>query len=368
MRSFIPFGDPWKLEIQVPYSLLVSDRELSWTCGQVPLDGASNVLAPNDLLGQTRVVCDHIEAILGKNGIPLSAIGKLVLYYVQREADDAARMMACCRERFGTRPVLVPIAVPYFYYDGMLIEADAFGGAADGATYEHSRDGALVKIVDAGELSWVGLTIDPARMTEGIALLQSALADFGIAPDQRLAEHWMAPQGNAGRLADTLWQARLISDKGSLVESADPAARLVGELTYVRGRTAKVERETRDIGNVRVVSRRSGRFVWLSGRSLDPELGLVPQTTKLMEALAEALAAEDMDFNSVVKSTSHYVGGSTADELYENMMVRNGYYQRPGPASTGLPVFRLADQNSRIAVDFLALGDPTVCNNANTST
>ena len=85
-----------------------------------------------------------------------------------------------------------------------------------------------------------------------------------------------------------------------------------------------------------------------------------------MEVLAETLAAEGMDFSSVVKSTSHYVGGSTPEELYANMMIRNGYYRRPGPASTGLPVSGLADRNSRIVVDFLVLGDPAAGDGTNT--
>lgn len=364
MRAFIPFGDPWKLEIQVPYSLLVNDRDLSWTCGQVPLDTASRVLAPDDLLGQTRVVCDHIEAILGKKGIPPSAIGKLVLYFVKREPGDAHRMMAYCRERFGRRPVLVPVAVPYFYYDGMLLEVDAFGSAATGATLERSGDGVQVRIADAGELLWATLAVDPDRVAAGFEVLQSALSEFGVSSDQRLIEHWIAPHGKAAHMAGLVEKAGLISDGGSLVESADLSVPLVGELTYVRRRSAAVNVETRDIDDVRIVSRRAGRFVWLSGRSLDPKLGLVAQTTKLMAVLADTLATQGMGFGSVVKSTSHYVGGSTPEELYENMTVRNGYYQLPGPASTGLPVLRLADRNSRIAVDFLALGDPDAKNDA----
>lgn len=364
MRSFTPFGDPWKLEIQVPYSLLVSDGDLSWTCGQVPLDSASKVLAPGDLLGQTRIVCDHIEAILGKNGIPPSAIGKLVLYYVKQGRDDADRMMAYCRERFGNRPVLVPVAVPYFYYDGLLLEVDAFGSAAPDITLEQSGDGTQVGITDAGELSWVAVTVDPGRTDAGFAVLRSALSEFGFSSDQRLSEHWFAPQGKGVELAGVLEKAGLISDGGGLVESADPKALLVGELTYVRRRSAGDRMETRDVDDVRVILRRSGRFVWLSGRSLDPKLGLVAQTKKLMTVLAGALAAEGMDFGSVVKSTSHYIGGSTPEELYENMAVRNGYYQLPGPASTGLPVSRLADHNSRIVVDFLAIGDPNAMNDA----
>jgi hypothetical protein len=273
-------------------------------------------------------------------------------------------MIAYCRERFGNRPVLVPVAVPYFYYDGLLLEVDAFGSAAPDVTLERSGAGAQVRITDAGELSWVALTVDPGRIDAGLAVLRSALSEFGLSSDQRLSEHWFAPQGKGAELAGVLEKAELISDGGGLVESADRNALLVGELTYVRGRSAGNKVETRNIDDVRVVMRRSGRFVWLSGRSLDPELGLVAQTKKLMTVLATTLAAEDMDFGSVVKSTSHYIGGSTPEELYENMAVRNGYYQLPGPASTGLPVSRLADHNSRIIVDFLALGDPNAMNDA----
>ncbi|WP_448955825.1 Rid family hydrolase [Labrys neptuniae] len=360
MRSFIPFGDPWKLDIAVPYSFLVKDRDLAWTCGQVPLDGASRVLAPDDLLGQARVVCDYIEVILGKNGISPSALGKLVLYYVGREQDDAQRLMAYCQRRFDSRPMLVPVAVPHFYYDGMLLEVDAFASSSGGAMLQCSKGRARVKIIDAGELAWVGLTAHIEDLNECVGLLRSALSDFGVAFEQRLSEHWIAPGGTGDLMAvaNALQQAGLISDGGSLVESTDPNAHLVGEITYVRDKSAPIRGTSKDVGDVRIVTRRSGPFAWCSARSRDGDLGLVAQTSRLMRAMAEALHGEGMDFRSVVKSTSHYVGGSSADELYENMMVRNRYYSTPGPASTGLPVSRLADPSSRIGVDFLAIGEP----------
>ena len=68
---------------------------------------------------------------------------------------------------------------------------------------------------------------------------------------------------------------------------------------------------------------------------------------KTFEAL---LPNKGLSFADVVKSTTHYVGGS-AEELHSNMQVRNAYYSKPGPASTGLPVFGFGDQNSKVVVD-----------------
>ncbi len=74
-----------------------------------------------------------------------------------------------------------------------------------------------------------------------------------------------------------------------------------------------------------------------------------------MAVIDQALHEHGIGFDAVVKSTSHYVGGGSPDELHDNMAVRNRYYDKPGPASTGLPVFGLAGDDSRIAVDVLAV-------------
>ena len=360
MRSFTPFGDPWQMPIALPYSLLVKDGELAWTCGQVAIDKASRVLAPDDLVGQTEIVCDYIESILGHSGIGPDALGKLVLYFVERRPGDAERMMGCCQARFGDRPVLVPIAVPHFYFDGLMLEVDAFVGSPGGRSIERSSGQAKAKVTDGGDIAWAALMVDPAKLAEGGALLQSALAEFGLNAGQRLSEHWIAPAAREGRprlstIAEALGRMNLLSDEGAVVESTDPDALLVGEITYVKGLTSPVIALSKEVRGVKITTRRSGRFSWFAARSFDGSLGLVPQTSSMMTALAETLNDQGLDFAAVVKSTSHYVGDSSADELFDNMTIRNGYYPKPGPASTGLPVAGFADANSRIAVDFLAL-------------
>ena len=142
------------MPIEIPYSLLIRDGDVAWTCGQVPLDGDSRVVSPDDLVAQTRVVSDHIEEILHLGALPNAAIGKLVLYCVSRRDIDKKRMIEAFRARFGSRPILSPIAVPHFYYQGLLLEVDVFASAVQGRTVEKSNDTARVQLVDGGAITW----------------------------------------------------------------------------------------------------------------------------------------------------------------------------------------------------------------------
>ena len=358
-RWFVPFGALWAMPIEIPYSALVRDGDLAWSCGQVPLDADSRVVAPDDLVAQTEVVCGYVEETLRLGGLSGDAVGKLVLYYVARDHGDRDRMMAVCRARFGDQPVLVPIAVPHFYYDGLLLEADVFATARRGARIEKSTDRARVSIVDGGELAWAGVTVAVDHLAEGATLLEAALHELGLGTGERISEHWAAPLSDPGgaplgTTAKTLCEMMLLSDEGALLRGAEGQGGLVGALTYARGRPEPAAVASNEVSGVRIVTRKKGRFDWLGARCLDGGLGLVEQTARIMAVIEQTLTALGIGFNDVVKSTSHYVAGGSPGELHDNMAVRNRYYETPGPASTGLPVFALADGNSRIAVDILA--------------
>jgi hypothetical protein len=67
------------------------------------------------------------------------------------------------------------------------------------------------------------------------------------------------------------------------------------------------------------------------------------------------MRARGWRFESATKATTHYVGSSSAEDLHDNMSVRNANYRRPGPASTGLPVAAFPLSSSQIAVDVLGV-------------
>ena len=101
-------------------------------------------------------------------------------------------------------------------------------------------------------------------------------------------------------------------------------------------------------------------FVDLAAPSTDAADGdvsqrpaLVAQTRRLMQQVKEALAASGLDFSNVLKSTTYYVGDDTEDDLYANLKVRDGYYDHPGPASTGVPFLFLDRGEARLAVSLM---------------
>ncbi len=92
----------------------------------------------------------------------------------------------------------------------------------------------------------------------------------------------------------------------------------------------------------------------LAARCLGPPVAPAATTRRIMEALAVALARHGLSFLDVVKQQTYYVGGASEQDLYENMRIRNGYYSRPGPASTGLAVYGFVDPDCRITIELLA--------------
>ncbi len=289
------------MAIDVPYSYLLRDGELAWTCGQLALDAESNTIRPGDLVAQSSIVCDHVEAILERAALSRHGVRRLYLYYVHSTDDAKDAMLDAFTERLGSSVDPVPIAVPHFYYDGVVLEVDVWWGGP-------------------AELRWVDGPGGPSRLSEHV-----------ICPPDALTEHLAAP------------------DPGAVINGGPHSAgpRSIG-IDLIEG---VVRTDIDNSGELVIVLRRSGPFLWLQGRSTNENKGLVQQTEVVMKGLAKAMAAIEVDFADVVKSTAHYVGGSSAAELHDNMAVRNAYYTSPGPASTGLPVFGFADPASRIVVD-----------------
>jgi enamine deaminase RidA (YjgF/YER057c/UK114 family) len=106
---------------------------------------------------------------------------------------------------------------------------------------------------------------------------------------------------------------------------------------------------------VRQVRREAGRYLSVLGRSTRPGRPVPEQTKAIMEAHKAVLDKDGLDFSDVVKQQTHYVGTPAAEDLYANMRIRNSYYTKPGPASTGLAVYGFADPASEITIELLAV-------------
>jgi len=342
VRRFVPMEALWSMPVEVPVSLLLQDEDLAWSCGQLALDQAGAVLHPDDLAEQSRTVCDYIDLIRTRADLAPSSLRRVLLYHVPVSAEAVADMLRRFRERFGETVLLDPIAVPHFYYPGVLLECDVFFDAGPGDT----TDGNAVRVRMGRDLAWVSVDAS-GGLAAALAELEPTLAAAGLEADACLSEHWYSPRSSIDDVRRTLAASGWTSG-GHVIESSG-AASARGVLVFAR--TSLEQNTTVEADGTVLTVRRAGGMTWVHGRSTDANASLVAQTEQIMDRIAGLLPSLGLSFDDSAKCTAHYVGDDSPEALHGNLAVRNRNYAGSGLASTGLPVAGFADDRSRISVD-----------------
>lgn len=374
MRQHIAFGSHWAMGIDHPYSLGVIAGGQFWSCGQCPLDKAASAVAPGDLAAQVRFTSDLIRDQFAPYGIAPADIAKLVVYHAQGGPTGLDEALSAARHVLGDVPLIVPIGVPHFYYDGMMVEIDVHAavGSRGGRLTADLGDGARMVAVRAGTLAHVLVTVEggsPATAIETYrspALterLRDVLHPLATGPDATLsARVFVARHAEADTIDLESDGNPLLPDPGGMVLADMPAGTmLLADLILAADRSV-VRAEARpkpgsDADGILVSAFSTDTYCCLTGRIARPaaSLSLPEQTRAIMERFGSLLADRTMSFAHVVKQQAYYVGGASDTDLYDNMRVRNGYYTKPGPASTGLPVHGFLDPVPAIRIELLAL-------------
>lgn len=302
----LPMGLMWHMPIPVACSLAVAVGGLAATCGQCPLDQQGTVMHPGDAPAQARLVAGMVQGVL--DHLPGFSAALLVVYHdAQTEADVLAPLAAAFPEA-----VLLPVPLPHFYYPGMRIEVDLYAVKGEITVQESRASGAVVRRVLGGPLDLVAVEApDAVAATAVLGALDA---------DRCLSAQWFAADP-----APEPWHP-------------DPAARVVlgpgrgmrGVLTLAPGSVV----QDRSPGGA--LRRRSGDWVWLSA------IGQKPDLAEAAHQAMDALALAEMPGLSIIKATTHYVGGPTPEDLHGNLAVRHARFPMPGPGSTGVPVAGLA--------------------------
>ncbi|WP_421709701.1 hypothetical protein [Algihabitans sp.] len=356
-RLYVPF-DVFAMQEDVSVSMLVRDGSLGWTCGQCPLDREGNVVAPNDLVSEAQFVCDMIEAVVPRGRFDQTEIGKLNVYFAANSPGDGAAALALIRER-NPQAIILPIQVPHFYYDGMMIEVDVFA-ATGSQPRKTSAASSAIEIVDADDVTWAFVRAKPDKgqtLAEAVTDIEATLRAENLYARNLISDQWFASKcfaGSAHTLLATGGSA-FISLADGIVLCGDHAHGLVAaDLAFSRRDVSVSETDHRSKEG-RLYARDDGVQRFVTGVHADPQGDLVTQTSAIMSRISKDLESTGMSFANVVKLTAHYVGGASAEELHGNMMVRHSHYQKPGPASTGLPVSSLLDKDCRIAIAVMAV-------------
>ncbi|MGB7206699.1 MAG: Rid family hydrolase [Anderseniella sp.] len=342
-RVHVPF-DVFAMRVSVPVSTMVRDGAFGWSCGQCPLTPDGEVFEPGDLQAQARFVCSMIETVVDRAYFKPAQIGKLHVYYVPSVNLASNALADLFAVHFSHGPLIVLIPVPHFYYAGMLIEVDVFAAETVSGRAVHQNGGVAVKTVATGDQTWA--QVMGGHKDRGN--IETALISAGLRPECLLSGHWFS---------ETTMPI-LVSGHSSLSDAMvmlpeTQAGSFFGVLTFVNDTV-----ETQEIlfaGRAEIHRRRAVDKVWVTGTCSDAGQDLVQQTRSIMTGIDVALGEVGMTFANVAKLTAHYTGGASEEELHGNMQVRHGFYIKPGPASTGLPVHGLGNQNCRIAIDVLAV-------------
>lgn len=356
----LPFESVWKMRIDIPYSLFVRDGDLLWSTGQCPLNEMGEVLHPNDLFSQAQTVITFIDQFLTQLDCDASVIGELVVYYLKTAENDAQSLTEVFQRHYGSDIIVVPIGIPHFYYEGMMIEVDCFGSKRDKtfATYKDDNSAIELNVVDAGELKWVNILVPTGVNTIAniTNLFIKARLDFGNC----LSEQWFASSDKMDHQIESIRASRF-QHSSPIVRKTSDTFMAIGNFMFVDKVISSRLYRMADhaIEGVEIKMAQSERHFEIEGMSVE-KLDLVEQTRKIMCGIDQTLKAANLSFGDVRKSTTYYNAGSSAEELHDNMNVRNQYYTKPGPASTGVPVCSFSTSNSLITVRiFGCLPHPT---------
>lgn len=314
----LPMGLMWQMPIPVACSLAVMAKGLAISCGQCPLDDAGKVLHADDPAQQAGLVAEMVRGVLGHLPVPHHA-ALLVVYH---DALDEAEVLAPLAAAFPGA-VLVPVRLPHFYYAGMRIEVDVYATEAAPKVRTLTEGAARMSLVSGNGLTLVGLRAP--SMAQAKPLLEA------LDPAHLLSAEWFAaeatPQG---------WHP---DPCARVIQSV--AAGVTAVLTLAPGR---VETSRTPGGALR---RASSGFVWLSAQGQGSDLAAAAHQAM------DLLALEAESDLTVLKATTHYVGGSGPEDLHGNLAVRHARFPQPGPASTGVPVAGLA--GASLAINMLAV-------------
>lgn len=337
-RTFVPF-DVFGMREEVRVSSMVRVGHLGWTCGMCPLDLSSAVVAAGELQTQAGFVCNMIETVFLRAGFVSKDAAKLVIYHAAKSPDELSEMLSVFRKHFPSRPVLVPVPVDHFYYEGMLLEVDAYADASLTPATEPVVQG--VQIRRGRDFTYV------AADAPGPDQIEAALKANNLHSESLLAAEWYSERSLVN-LSTVNSKVPIISQEFLRV-GASHTASLSTDLTFAT--QAKVE--ARETGEG-VLVRRAAGLAMLSASVARSDLNLVDQTRTIMKRLEMALREEGIAWSQVTKISAPYVGDASESDLHENLKIRHAYHASPGPASTGLPVRAFADPHCRIVVRLTA--------------
>ena len=399
MKQYSWPEDHWGWPVELTHQHGVLDNDLLFTGGQADLDKNGRVNNADLLEPQVQNVIRSVEKILHDLSASMSDIVRWVVYFVGNAEDEALILSALNRATpANCQPSVSTVCLPELCYPGMRIELEAVawcppqGQAPQCARgdnlpmlpegFSHAvRCDNLIFTSDCSAITPTGQVHEPNNLIAQTQLtmdcLENTLALVEASLDDVLkinvfyegdgtAENWSEP---------ALIRANRFNDPGPAATGITVDRFAMPGLMTKLAVTAGISRSTNPVdyawpeghwdwteklpykhGN------RFGNLIHLGGQvALDQNAevlhpdDMVAQTRIAMHNIKTVLAEFGASLDDVVKVTTFYQGSASADALHENLLIRSGSYNTPGPATSGIPVTHLVYQRMVIEIEVIAM-------------
>lgn len=404
------FAEPeghWSLAVPVVHKPGVRAGDMVWIAGQVDMTPAGEVRNPGDLAVQTAHAMVNVSRVLESVDCDMADLVKLLCFYVNDgsvDEDDFLAMVAAVLPE-GAHPAVTAVPVPYLAYPGMMVEIEGCAmRAPDGARmprthaepdhlsplpapFAHAvRCGRMIWLsaqapVDAaGNVLHAGSIVDQTKQVMG--QIGVALDWFGADFDDVVKlNRWYVGHGTVADFEPAaLACAAHFSEPGPAATGvpvprhARDGVQIKIEVVAMLGedgeRLPRVHSWPPSLWDWHVHlpykhGLKCGGMIFLGGQvSLDKEGravypdDLAAQTRQAMTHIGTILNDLGADFGDVCKVTTVYEGACGEADLRRNLEVRSSFFDDPGPASTGVPLPKLAYPEMVIEIDVFAMVDP----------
>jgi enamine deaminase RidA (YjgF/YER057c/UK114 family) len=391
----------WGWPIEVSHKHGVRSGQMMWVGGQVDLTSRGEVNHAGDLASQVPCCVVNLGGVLEELGGDFADLVKLLCFYVNDGSLDERRFveMVAAALPSGCSPAVTAIPVPYLAYPGMVVEIEAYAmRGEDGRKLprQHAPREAFsplpepfVPALRCGKMMFVsgqspaeGYTDIVGQTRNVMEAVGRALAAVGADFDDVVkVNRWYVGQGTV----EDFEPAALAC--AAYFREPGPAATGIPLPRHARAeQLIKIEVVAmRGEDGARLPRRHAwppGLWDWTihlpykhglkchdmiflggqvsldkQGRAVHPG-DLALQTRQAMVHIGTILEDLGADYGDVCKIIAVYQGRCGEHDLHDNLAIRSSFFADPGPATTGVPLPKLAYPDMVIEIDAFAMTDP----------
>lgn len=397
----------WDWPIKVTHKHGVRAGQMIWVGGQVDLTPQGEVRHSGDLARQIPEAVANLGRVLAELDAGPSDLVKLLCFYVNDGTVDEQWFLetAAAASPKDARPAVTAVPVPYLAYPGMLVEiegyamlgeddrplARSFAPAASLSPLPNNfaqglRCGKMIFVSAQSPVDAQGKVLSPgdiiSQTKQVMSQIGHVLAHFGAGFDDVVKlNRWYVGHGTVADFEPAAMAC------AAHFKEPGPAATGIPIPRHARaGQQIKIEVVAMLGEDGKHLPRRHSwpNSLWdwhvhlpykhglkcadmiflggqvsldKQGRAVSPG-DLARQAQQAMTHIGSILRDLGAGYDDVCKVTTVYEGACGAQDLHANLAIRSSFFSDPGPATTGIPLPKLAYPQMVIEIDVFAMAEP----------